>query len=66
MTCAEIIESFLKENNFDGLYHTGTECGCKLNDLFPCKEDAFDCKPGYIHYKSKILHDWIINGEKNE
>ena len=64
MTCAEIIESYLKEKGFDGLYYSEAGCGCKLDDLFPCCEDPFQCKPGYIKYKSKVLHDWVIGPEK--
>ena len=46
MTVREIIEKYLKENEFDGL--CGDDCGCPIDDLMPCMCDSMDsCVPGY-------------------
>ena len=47
MTVQEMIQSYLKEHGYDGLYCDG--CGCLVDDLFPCcgGEWAADCKAGY-------------------
>ena len=47
MTVIEIIEKYLEDNNYDGLYCQ--DCGCSKEELFPCmiNEGIFDCKPGY-------------------
>jgi hypothetical protein len=46
MTVANIIETWLKENGYDGLYCPG-ECACKIGDLIPCdSEGALNCEPG--------------------
>jgi len=42
----EIIERWLRENGFDGLFCS--ECSCVLDDLMPCSSDsALMCEPGY-------------------
>ncbi len=47
MNVKEIIQKYLKANEFDGLFEDG-ECGCLIDDLAPCGSDALlDCKPGY-------------------
>lgn len=46
MDVREIVEVWLKENNFDGLYSDGGECACELSDLQPCGENFSDCSPG--------------------
>ena len=47
-TSKEIIEMWLKENGYDGLYEDG-ECGCILGDIAPCwsVEAMLNCCPGY-------------------
>lgn len=48
MTIRQIIETYLRENHFDGLFCD--ECGCDLDDLMPCSsEGALSCQPGYKH-----------------
>ena len=45
-TMKEVIESFLKDNGYDGLYTE--ECGCLLDDLWPCFSDmCWQCRAGY-------------------
>ena len=44
----EIIEDFLRENGYDGLYNIENECGCEVGDLFPCgNPHEIDCRAGY-------------------
>ena len=46
MNLREIITKHLEENGFDGL--CGDDCGCLMDDLFPCEYPDFDfCEPGY-------------------
>jgi len=42
----EIIEKYLKENGYDGLYREDG-CGCELGDLGSCDSCPLDCIPGY-------------------
>lgn len=44
---ASIVKDFLIKNNFSGLCHTDVECGCCIDDLFPCMEYSNECQPGY-------------------
>jgi len=49
MNVREIIENWLKENGYDGLYYPD-ECACTIHDLMPCHgSQACDCEPGYEH-----------------
>lgn len=48
MLLYQIIEEYLKENNYDGLYNSDTECACTLEDLFHCETPCTDCEAGYI------------------
>lgn len=44
----EIVIKYLKDHKFDGLFSSGCECACELEDLFPCCEyGLISCKPGY-------------------
>jgi len=45
----EIIESFLIDNDYDGLYNPYEECGCLLEEgICPCDGPNFDeCRAGY-------------------
>ena len=49
MKVVEIVEKYLKENGFDGLYDPGV-CACKIDDLMSCENDCSSCEPGYITY----------------
>ncbi len=46
MTVFEIIEKYLKDNGYDGLTN-GDDCSCKIENLAPCCDDRFACRPGY-------------------
>jgi len=74
MTVKEIVEEYLDENGYDGLYSDDScfgedACGCRSDDLFPCDDmenwgNPARCKPGY---KKLIDGDWIIGpGEDDE
>lgn len=46
MTVKEIVEKYLKDNKYDGLYYPG-ECACSIEDgLMPCDGDSSECKSG--------------------
>ena len=48
MTVKLIIEKYLDDNGFDGLYCPYDPCGCYRDDLFPCANYGnLDCVPGY-------------------
>jgi len=46
MDVTSIIREYLIKNGYDGL-HNGAECGCDVNDLFPCDGMGADCNPGH-------------------
>ena len=60
MDIAEIVEKYLRENKFDGLYVPG-ECAC-VDDLFPCDGDGsiLDCEPGYTSKDESSEFDFVI------
>jgi hypothetical protein len=39
-----IITEYLRKNGFDGL--CSDDCGCLIDDLFPCGQPWPDCVPG--------------------
>ena len=45
MTVKKIVENYLRENGYEGLY--SEECGCYLDDLMPCGECCDNCEAGY-------------------
>ena len=44
MNVRGIVQQFLVDNGFDGLY--SEKCGCKITDLCPCGEPGLECEPG--------------------
>jgi hypothetical protein len=42
-----MIEEYLLEHGFDGLFNGDGECGCVLDDLVPCGELNAECEAGY-------------------
>ena len=48
MEVKEIVEQYLRTNNYGGLY-SGYECGCgcEIDDLMPCDSNCAGCHPGY-------------------
>ena len=45
MTVKEILQKWLTDRGFDGLYND--ECGCYTDDLIPCCSSCESCMPGY-------------------
>lgn len=70
MDVREIIETYLKDYGYDGLY--SDVCSCELADLCPCSNwDGFiaDCKPGYRHVptqeeQEEYDFDYYMSAEK--
>jgi hypothetical protein len=48
MTIGEMLRGWLVEHGFDGLCNSEFECGCGLDDLFPCESCFDDCEPAYL------------------
>ena len=44
MNIQEIVEKYLIDNSYDGLF--GDYCGCEIGDLMPCGEPG-NCEAGY-------------------
>lgn len=42
-----IVVTYLKENNFDGLFNGYAHCGCLIEDVAPCGHLGESCVPGY-------------------
>lgn len=60
MTVKEIIRAYLIDNDYDGLWTD--DCGCFLDDLFPCDCEGIErCQAGY---KCKLLEGDGIGPEK--
>jgi len=48
MNVREIVEKWLKENKFNGLWNDLSECGCEIGYLMPCSNEGIDgCEAGY-------------------
>ena len=47
ITVIEIISDYLRNNGYDGLYNAHDNCGCGKDDLSPCYDNPFQCKPAY-------------------
>jgi hypothetical protein len=61
----EIVERYLLENGYDGLYQQG-ECACKIGNIGPCDHLCLDCEPGYLTETPGGEHDYIIGPEKKD
>ncbi len=60
MNVRGIIQQYLKDNGYDGLFYPG-ECACKVDDLIPCNADCYmDCEPGYVTPCNCGDHDFHI------
>lgn len=66
MKVRQIVEAYLKENGFDGLFNTNGECACVLDDLVACGELSEDCQAGYKKPcdEDEDGHTWIVSAEK--
>lgn len=45
ITVLDIVEQWLREHGYDGLYNE--DCGCTVDDLAPCCTDTLHCRAGY-------------------
>jgi hypothetical protein len=43
----DILEAWLKQNDYDGLYNESNGCACRKGNLVPCEERIADCIAGY-------------------
>jgi hypothetical protein len=46
-TIKEVVERYLLDNEYDGLYNERGECACFIDDLMPCGCDCESCIAGY-------------------
>ncbi len=48
ISCADMVQEYLKKNGYDGLCEPNLECACKLDDLMPCSRYmAMECVAGH-------------------
>lgn len=49
MNVREIVQKYLVDNDYDGLFQPDGECACKSDDLFTCLGEAVDeCEAGHL------------------
>jgi len=63
MDVKEIVEKYLEENGFDGLFYPG-ECACRCGDLAPCDHILLECEPGYLDRDTTGEFDFVISSKK--
>ena len=65
-TVIDILNTWLKNNHYDGLFNQDGECGCVLGDLAPCGELCGGyCEAGYqITNLEKSDYDFLITRDK--
>jgi len=56
MTVEEIVTEYLAANGYDGLCND--DCGCWLDDLFPCGSAQSDCEAGRA--EERVRGEWGI------
>jgi hypothetical protein len=64
-TVKQILEHFLINRGFDGLFNPDGECACEIAELFPCGESFSDCEPGYKVPCDCGDHDFHISRERS-
>jgi len=64
MTIEEIVVKYLKDNKFDGLCNPDGECGCNLDEIFPCDGYVPDCKPAYEIEDKTGEYSYIMTTKK--
>jgi hypothetical protein len=63
MNIEEIVRTYLKTNGYDGLCLPEQECGCRIDELFPCGDAPSNCQAGHWVMRDG---DWIIVPGKGE
>ena len=62
-TIKEIVEKWLIENGYGGLFTV--DCGCRIGDLIPCMEPHDHCEAGFLKPTGPDYdRDFIITAEK--
>lgn len=62
---ASIVRAWLKEHGYDGLYSPSEECGCGVDDLFPCGYcQEGECMPAYRYPDPEGELDLVYGPEK--
>lgn len=65
MDVKAITLEYLKANGYDGL-RCLDECGCQLEDLFPCGMAGVECcEPGYLQMNVPDGFDFCIGPDKD-
>lgn len=47
VTLISIVNAWLVQNNYDGLFNDMDGCSCEVGHLAPCDSPQVDCKPGF-------------------
>jgi len=63
MTVKEIIQKWLRENGYSGLYNE-IGCGCTVENLMLCGESCENCQPGYNVFYAGGPHNFGIQPKK--
>ena len=65
MEVEKIVEAWLKDHGYDGLFSSDGECGCVIGELAPCMEIKGDCCAGYQAPCDPMAgFDFVIQAEK--
>jgi len=48
MTIGRLIKDYAKEHGYSGLFNDEGECGCSLEEHFPCDNVDMNCQFGYV------------------
>lgn len=62
-TVRELLEAYVAEHGFDGLFAPHGNCACKRGSLMDncVGEDVFDCQPGFVLECPCGKHDWHLD-----
>lgn len=64
MNVAAIVNVYLKDNDFDGLWNPDGECACLVDAIAPCGDMSEKCEAGWKHRCHCGEHDYHIGKEK--
>jgi len=59
-TVKDIVKEWLTTNHWSGL--CGDECGCDVDDLFPCEACPDECWPGYRRICTRCTEVYYTTG----
>ena len=67
MNVKEIVNQYLKDHDYDGLFDDGSgECACGVDDLMPCGEIEISCEAGWQMKCDCGDHDFHIGENKRK